>query len=105
MHTVDLYRLKAVVTRLLDEAIRDHGSAEFKLDDNFYWTFDPVKQFDMSSKPIAEEVGSLHDDWKMTHWLADEPARVSSLSLTEVAPLLAYIGNKLAQRREQQDKN
>jgi hypothetical protein len=99
MDIVDLHRLKAVVTRLLDEAITDHSSAEFKLDENFYWTVDPVKQFDMSSTPIAEHVGSLHDDWEMTHWMADEPTRVGSYSLTEVAPLLAYVGNKLAQRR------
>jgi hypothetical protein len=60
----------------------------------------------MSSQPIPEEVGSLHDDWEMTHWLADEPTRVGSYSLTEVAPLLAYIGNKLARRRgQQQDKS
>jgi len=101
MDTIDLHRLKAVVTRLLDEAIADHGSAEFILDENSYWRFDFVQQFDMSSKPIPEEVGSLHDDWELTHRLADAPTTVGSYSLTEVAPLLAYIGNKLAQRRRE----
>ena len=98
MRTVDLNRLKAVITRLLDEAIAEHGSVEFELDENLYWAVSFAKQFDMSSKPFADEVGSLHDDWKMSCWLTDEPTKVSPFSLTEVAPLLAYIGNKLARR-------
>jgi hypothetical protein len=105
MHTVDLHRLKAVVTRLLDEAMAECGSEVFELDDDLYWTLAFAEQFDMRSKPIADEVGSLHDDWEMTCWLADEPTKVSSFSLTEVAPLLAYIGNKLARSRDQQVSN
>lgn len=105
MDTIDLHRLKAVVSRLIDEAIAEHGSAHFKLSDNFYWEIAFPKQFDMSSTPMPDEVGSLHDDWEMTHWLADEPTKVSAYSLTEVAPLIAYVGNKLAHRSDQQDPN
>jgi hypothetical protein len=93
---LDLHRLKAVVTRLLDEAIAEHGSANFELQENLYWQIAFAKQFDMSSPPIPDEVGSLHDDWEMTHWLADEPTKVGAFALTEVASLLAYVGNKLA---------
>ena len=105
MQALDLRRLKAVVTRLLDEAITEHGSAEFELSENLYWQITFAKQFDMSSAPIANEVGSLHDDWEMTRWLADEPTKVSALALTEVAPLLAYVGIKLAHRIDQRGSN
>ena len=98
MEVLDLHRLKAVVARLLDEAIAENGSAEFELSENFYWQLAFTKQFDMSSSPVADEVGSLHDDWEMTHALGEEPTKVSAFSLTEVAPLLAYVGNKLAAR-------
>lgn len=103
MQVLDLYRLKAVVIRLLDEAIAEHGSAVFELSENFYLQLAFAKQFDMSSNPIPDEVGSLHDDWEMTHWLADETAKVNAFSLTEVAPLLAYVGNKLAHHIAEQN--
>ena len=95
MRTLDLHRLKAVVARLLDEAIVEHGSSEFEFKENFYWHLSAEKQFDMSSRPVPDEVGSLHDDWELVQGLADESAKVAVFSLTEVAPLLAYVGNTL----------
>ena len=97
-NTIDLIRLKAVVERLLDEAIEENGSAQFELSDNLYWQIAFAKQFDMSSTPVPDEVGSLRDDWEFTHGIPDVPTKVSARSLTEVSPILAYIGHKLAAR-------
>jgi hypothetical protein len=96
MATLDLHRLKTVVSRLLDEAIAENGSHQFTLDHNFYWTLDCSQEFNLDSPPTASLVGSLHDDWELTRELADSKERVTTYSLTEVAPPLAYIGNKQA---------
>jgi hypothetical protein len=95
---IDLERLKAVIARLLDEAIRKNGSNTFQLEHNFYWVLDFDNKLDMTSKPAEINVGSLLDDWQMTHWLADEPTEVGTYALTEVAQLLWYIGYRLGQR-------
>ena len=94
---IDLERLKAVVERLLDGAIKRNGSKDFKLDHNFYWELDFEDQFNVSSKPAApESVGSLVDDWEMTRDIAEWPSEqeVAVFSLTEIAPLLLYIGHQ-----------
>lgn len=98
MNTLDLERLKAVVVRLLDEAIAELGSATVPLDDNHYWQLGPEKRFDLTATPKADEVGSLWDDWQMTKDIAEEPTQMSAYSLTEVAPLLDYVGNLIAAR-------
>jgi hypothetical protein len=46
---LDLERLKAVIVRLLDEAIKRNGSSLFKLEHNFYWILDFDKKLDTSS--------------------------------------------------------
>lgn len=90
--------------RLLDEAIAEHGSEHFDLDHDFYWKFSFPKEFDLTAIPDSpEEVGSLHADWEMTHWIPDEPSRVGAYALTEVAPLLDYVGNRLARRDRPDD--
>ena len=71
MATLDLQRLKAVVSRLLDEAITENGSHQFTLEHNFYWTLDCSQEFNLDSPPTTSLVGSLHDDWELTRELAD----------------------------------
>jgi hypothetical protein len=106
--TVDLERLKAVVCRLVDELALQIGGNEFKLpEDDFYWKIDPQVQRNMSVAPLVMHVGRLRDDWDLTKRLADAPDRIGAYPLTEVAELLAFLGEAsvgLPWRTREQEK-
>jgi len=98
---VDLLRLKAVTCRLIDELVRQTGNTSFQLPDaDCYWKIPAdqaiVKEQDPST--FTFHVGRLRDDWQLIQSIADQPMDqwMTPYSLTEVAPLLDYIGNSVA---------
>jgi hypothetical protein len=100
---VDLQRLKAVVCRLIDEVVKQTGSTIFQLPEaDFYWIIpDEIKMVDTGDKkPDDFTVGRLRDDWDLTRSIANVPVDelLSPYSLTEVAPLLDYIGHYVVAR-------
>jgi hypothetical protein len=99
---IDLQQLKAVICRLIDELARQTGSESFQLPENdFYWEIPAeFKLIKDSEQPSASHVGRLRDDWEMIHWIADQPMDqiMTPYSLTEVAPLLDYMGFSVVRR-------
>lgn len=96
---IDLHRLKAVACRLIDELATEIGSSSFRLPENdFYWQIDFAAKMNIATAPTDFTIGRLRDDWEMTCTLCDEPTNVSAYSLTELAELLSYMGERVVQK-------
>jgi hypothetical protein len=87
---------------LIDELVRQTGSESFQLPKNdFYWEIPAeLKLIVDGEQPSASHVGRLRDDWEFIQKIADQPMdqMVSPYSLTEVAPLLDYMGFSVVRR-------
>jgi hypothetical protein len=106
---VDLQQLKAVICRLIDELARRTGSESFQLPEHdFYWEIPPELKLigRDSDQPSASHVGRLRDDWEFVQKIADQPMdqMVTPYSLTEVAPLLDYMGFSVVRRSGPTDR-
>ena len=93
---IDLLELRAVALRLLNHVIDTCGVTKISLDENFYWTVPADVAFKTDAMPTQLDVGSLADDWEFVSSLLRPDAIPVAYQLTELAPLLAYIGEKLA---------
>lgn len=89
--------IRKVVLRLLDHIERDRGITSVQLSKNLYWGFEPQARFDMSRDPPEFEVGSLNDDWEFVSGLLDDSNEPVSLQLTELAPILDFIGQEIGE--------
>ncbi len=58
-HEIDLECLKAVVVRMLDEAIKRNASKSFKLEHTFYRILDFAKQLDVDSQPTGTDLSAV----------------------------------------------
>ena len=84
--------VRRIVNRLLDHIENTRGIASVPLSQSFYWTLAPEPRFDMSSDPTEFDVGDLADDWEFVSTLLEEGSEPVSLQLTELAPVLDFIG-------------
>lgn len=92
---IDLVQLREIVNRLLDHAIETRGVKRCELKDNYYWSVPESSLYDVDNKPPQLEVGSLIDDWKFVLSVLDKDKSPVAYQLTEVAPLLQYVGKVL----------
>ena len=93
---IDLLELRSVTLRLLDHLIETRGVACVALDENFYWSVPSDVVFRTETMPAQLDVGSLADDWEFVSALLKPDVSPVAYQLTELAPLLAYIGEKLS---------
>jgi hypothetical protein len=93
---VDLLELRRVVNRLLDHLIETRGIRAVPLDDRYYWEVPAPDRYRMEVDPGALEVGDLADDWAFVSRLLQEANEPVAYQLTELASLLAYLGEVLA---------
>jgi hypothetical protein len=93
---VDLLELRRVVNRLLDHLIETRGVRAVPLDDRYYWEVPAPDRYRMDVDPAALEVGDLTEDWEFVSRLLQEEDAPVAYQLTELAPLLAYLGEVLA---------
>lgn len=91
MRNIDIRKLKEVINILLDHVI-DMGVDEIALEEQFYWTISDSEKYGMDSKPIELAVGDLFDDLDFVEGVLRNKDDVVSYTLTEVAPILAYVG-------------
>jgi hypothetical protein len=93
---VDLVALKRVVNRLLDHVIETRGVRAVTLDDRYYWDVPAPERYRVEVDPGELDVGDLADDWELVARLLQEENQPVAYQLTELAPLLAYLGEVLA---------
>ena len=93
---VDLVELKKVVNRLLDHVIETRGVRAVTLGDRYYWEVPAPDRYRVEVDPGELDVGDLADDWEFVSRLLQEENQPVAYQLTELAPLLAYLGEVLA---------
>lgn len=92
---IDLKQLKEVTNRLLDHLIETRGVTKVSIEQPFYWDLPLPETYDVEEKPPAPDVGSLVDDWEFLSGLLEADADPVAYQLTELTPLIRYIGLKL----------
>jgi hypothetical protein len=96
VNEIDLVELKAVIDRLLDHVIETRGVRTVALEDRYDWEVPAPARYRTEVDPGALDVGNLADDWEFVSRLLREENQPVAYQLTELAPLLAYIGEALA---------
>ena len=92
---VSLLEVKEVCDRLFDHITKTRGVEVCELEADFYWSI-PAEARYSSEEPGEPDVGSLFTDWEMISALLEDDAIPVAYMLTELAPLIAYLGEKLA---------
>lgn len=95
MTEIAIEDIKRIIDRLLDHIKEARGIEAVEIKSPFYWDIPADQRYNMNTDVSELNVGSLDDDWEFVSKLLD-PAEVPlSNQLTEVAPLLRYIGETL----------
>jgi hypothetical protein len=95
---IDLKQMKVIVNRLLDHLIETRGVSKVELDRTYYWNIPQDLLYNVCEQPNGLDIGSLSDDWEFISSLLDEDTEPVAYQLTEVAPLLRYIGEALGEQ-------
>jgi hypothetical protein len=93
---IDLVKLKAIVNRLLEHVIETRGIRTVALDKPYYWEVPAEGRYELEAEPGALDVGNLADDWEFLSALLRSSEQPVAYQLTELAPLLDYVGQALA---------
>jgi hypothetical protein len=96
MTEIQIDQLQEIANKLFDHIKNDLGINKIVLDKNFYWDMDFDQLYAIETPPKLN-MGSLHDDWEFVSSLLEKDSAPVSLSLTELAPLLRYLGEKIGQ--------
>jgi hypothetical protein len=95
---IDLLELRTITNRLLDHIIETRGVTRIELEQNYYWDMSEEALYSVSEKPREFDLGSLSDDWDFVSGLLDAETQPVAYQLTELAPILRYIGQSLGKR-------
>jgi hypothetical protein len=96
--TINLAELRRAVNVLFDHIMVTRGITEVAIEEPLYWCVlaDQVRTMDQT--PVDFGVGDLSDDlYFVLNVLRPESSPVA-LTLTEVAPLLAYVGEAVSNK-------
>jgi hypothetical protein len=93
---IDLVKLRQAVNRLLDHIIETRGIRAVALDDQYYWEVPPGVRYKVDVDPDELEIGNLADDWEFVANLLRADSPPVAYQLTELALLLEYLGEVLA---------
>jgi hypothetical protein len=98
MGTINLNELQRAINVVLDHLIKTRGIETVNLDKDFYWDIPSETLYDMNLDPpnLRIDVGSLYCDWEMFGKLLQTDWVPVCYQLTQVAPLLRYIGEATA---------
>ena len=92
---INLVDLKKVINHLLDHIIETREITSFELKNNFYWNIPSPDVYNVDIKPKELDIGSIHDEWEFLSDLLDNENQPVAYQLTELAPILRYIGDRL----------
>jgi len=95
---IDLIELKKIVNRLLDHIIETRGVRSITLGKNYYWDIPTPEIYEVEEEPGKLDTGSLSDDWEFISSLLNPDSAPVAYQLTEVAPIIRYIGELLGEK-------
>jgi len=97
MRVVDISVIKQAVNLLLDHVI-EQGIESIPLDAQFYWKVLDDEKYLMEKRPDNLGVGDLFSDLSFVEQMLSAKEQPVALTLTELAPVLAYIGEVAGQK-------
>ena len=92
---IDVEELRTVINRLLDHVIKTRGIQRVDLGSDLYWHIDRSEVYDPTQEPSEVDLGSFSDDWEFLKNVR-EKQDIVALQLTEVAPILRRLGEKVS---------
>lgn len=95
MMEIEIADLQFVINRLLEHLVKTRGVTKVEIKNNFYWNIPDESVYDMDTQPKTLDVGDLCADWEFIAEYLDKENQPVAYQLTEVAPLLRYIGQIL----------
>lgn len=98
---IDIAELQRAVNLLFDHVLAA-GVREVPIDQPLYWTV--VNPRSLHEAPSELGIGDLCDDLEFTLGSLDPGAHPMALTLTEAAPLLAYVGEMVAAREAERGR-
>lgn len=96
MIEIEVRQLQQIANRLFEHILVNRGVSKITLDKNFYWDI-PLDQLHDVERSPELVMGSLEDDWEFVSDLLDINSDPVSFSLTELAPILRFLGEKVGQ--------
>ena len=92
---IDLREVRIVVNKLLDHIIETRRVTQLGVEHPNYWNVRYEQLIDPTGPPDNLDIGSLTDDWDLLRSLIESDTPPVAYQLTEVAPLIRYIGEVL----------
>ena len=92
---IDLRDLRTIVLRLLDHVIETRGVDRIDVEHNFFWEVPTSSVYTTTQPPDQLDVGSISDNWEFLSMLLKDDALPVAYQLTELAPLLRAVGERL----------
>ena len=93
---IDLVELRAIANRLLDHIIETRGVRTVAVEKPYYWEVPGPERYRIEAQPGELQVGSLVDDWELVSGLLQADNPPVAYQLTELAAVLEYVGERLA---------
>lgn len=97
MRVVDILKLKESIDILFGHLI-DSGINSLSLDTQYYWEVEERLQYDIINEPKGYVVGDFFQDLDVLEGVLKEGENVVAYSLTELAPLIAYVGRTASRK-------
>lgn len=91
MRTIDVATVKKAVNLLLDH-VMEGGLENLPLNEQLYWKVLDDEKYLLTKAPGALGVGDLFSDLDFVEGVVSDGRQLTSLTLTELAPILTYIG-------------
>jgi hypothetical protein len=95
---IDLVEFKKIIDRLFHHIIVTRDTKSCEINASNYWNIPSPDVYSGDKDPTNLDIGSLEDDWEFLSRLLDENNQPVAYQLTEVAPLLRYIGETLGEK-------
>jgi hypothetical protein len=98
---INLEELQIITNKIFDHIIKTRNVKSIDLVKNYYLEIDSEDLYDIATKPSEFTIGSLKDNWEFLSELLNQESIPVAYQLTELAPLLNYIGEALAKELAQ----
>ncbi len=95
VRSIDIKKIKEATNRILDQLLAD-GIETIPLSNQMYLAVSSTEKYDMDNVPEQLVVGDLFDDLEFSESILQSDERAAVYSLTEISPLLAYVGEVVA---------
>lgn len=99
---ISLESLQIITNKLFDHIIKIRNVKYVELSSNYYWIVDNGQLYDINNEPSEFSIGSLVDDWEFLSQLTIQEALPVAYQLTELGPLLSFIGEILGKELAKQ---